>query len=200
MKTQSIHKGKIIALSGTIKNKTVLYKSIFFITIFLTLLYISVSIRNQVFLNLFNIIFVNIFLVIFFIILYHILNKASKSEKIIITTTDICIEKTKLFGTKKMEYNLNYVSNFRHIEEPNVTEHPLAGKTFDFMGFQKTQEVINVVHGDDRLAFDYNGTTISFGPNIYSWNFEEIQKILIEITGKDYANNTDVLSSFITNI
>ena len=55
-----------------------------------------------------------------------------------------------------------------------MAPHPLAGKSFDYLGFQTEQKVINEMYGDNRLAFDYNGRTISFGKNVYSWEFDEI--------------------------
>lgn len=41
------------------------------------------------------------------------------------------------------------------------------------------------MHGDNQLAFDYDGKTIKFGNNIPSWDFEELQSILLVITEKD---------------
>ncbi len=42
------------------------------------------------------------------------------------------------------------------------------------------------MHGDDRLAFGYNGKTITFGENIYSWDFEQLEILLYDITGNDF--------------
>lgn len=41
------------------------------------------------------------------------------------------------------------------------------------------------MHGDNRIAFDYNSKTITFGENIYSWEFEEIQYSIFMVTVKD---------------
>ncbi|WP_217602470.1 hypothetical protein [Chitinophaga sp. GbtcB8] len=46
--------------------------------------------------------------------------------------------------------------------------------------------MINDLHGDNRLAFDYNGKTITFGNNIYSWDFDELEVVLYDITGNDF--------------
>lgn len=53
------------------------------------------------------------------------------------------------------------------------------------MGFQTARQVINEMHGDNRIAFDYNGRMITFGENVYSWEFEELEVLLYEVTGND---------------
>lgn len=34
------------------------------------------------------------------------------------------------------------------------------------------------MHGDYRLALDYEGVTVKFGKNVYSWEFDEIAELL----------------------
>lgn len=41
------------------------------------------------------------------------------------------------------------------------------------------------MYGYNQLAFDYEGKTIKFGDNIPSWDFDELQSILLVTTGKD---------------
>ena len=200
MKIQSINQGKIVTISGSKKNNTGLYKILFSLSVFITGLLIFSYIDRQFLYQFYDMLYIILFTLIFHIILYHILNKAAKTEKLLITKTTIGIEKKSLFHSSENKYELNNISNFRYVEEPKATDHPLAGKTIDYFGFQKKQEIINVIHSNDRLAFDYNGNIISFGQNIYSWHFEEIQQILLEITGKDFANETDLLSSINTNV
>jgi hypothetical protein len=59
-----------------------------------------------------------------------------------------------------------------------MEKHPLAGEAFDYLGFQTEQQVINEMHGDNRLALDYEGVTVKFGKNVYSWEFDEIVNLL----------------------
>lgn len=200
MKIKSIHEGKIIVLSGNKNNNSGIFKILFSFSIFIFGLFIFTKMSSQFYYELDFVIIAFLFTLVFHIILYHILNKAAKTETLLVAKTKICIEKTTLFRKEEKEYDLKYISNFRHVDEPIATDHPLGGKTIDYFGFQKKQEIINVIHSNDRLAFDYNGNTISFGQNIYSWDFEEIQLILLEITGKDFANDTDLLSSINADI
>ena len=200
MRTHSIYQGKIITISGSSKNNAGLYKILFSLSIFIFGFFIFTYVSKQLFYESGFVIAAITFTIIFHIILYHILNKAAKTEKLLITKTTIGIEKKSLFHSSENEYDLKYISNFRHVDEPIATDHPLGGKAIDYFGFQKKQEIINVIHSNDRLAFDYNSNAISFGQNIYSWDFEEIQKIMLEITGKDFANKSDLASSNSSNI
>ena len=34
------------------------------------------------------------------------------------------------------------------------------------------------MHGDNRLAFDYKSQTITFGDNIYSWDFDQLADLV----------------------
>ena len=52
------------------------------------------------------------------------------------------------------------------------------------------------MHGDNRLAFDYNGKTITFGENVYSWEFEELENLLYSITGSYYVYDNSFEKTF----
>jgi hypothetical protein len=47
------------------------------------------------------------------------------------------------------------------------------------------------MHGDKRLAFDYRGKTIQFGENIYSWDFDELNILIYDISGNDLRYTDD---------
>jgi hypothetical protein len=80
-----------------------------------------------------------------------------------------------------------------------LTKHPLAGETFDYLGFQTEQKVISEMHGDNRLAFDYENKTVTFGENIYSWEFDELQILLYDITGNDFRYDDEFEKTFKPN-
>ena len=85
----------------------------------------------------------------------------------------------KGFKIKRKVFDLASVTQFRFLAKPEMARHSLTGENFDYFGFQMEQQVINEMHGDNRLAFDYNGRTVTFGKNIYSWDFDEILRIMI---------------------
>ena len=124
--------------------------------------------------------------VVFYIVAYRFINKALMSEKLFVNKQVVHLIKQSMFGSLVKIYNVSDISNFRLLEKPKLTDHPLAGRTFDYMGFQTEQKVISEMHGDNRLAFDWKGITVVFGQDVYSWDFEALQNILLEITGSDF--------------
>ena len=119
---------------------------------------------------------------------YRFVNKALQKEKLILNKNTLTISRSGFLTSKKDIYEVNQISNFRHLDKPEITKHPLAGQSFDYFGFQTEQEVINEMLGDNRLAFDYNNKTIKFGENIYSWDYEKLLILIQEITGKYFSN------------
>ncbi|TKK71686.1 hypothetical protein FC093_01285 [Ilyomonas limi] len=52
------------------------------------------------------------------------------------------------------------------------------------------------MHGKNRIAFDYNGKQITFGNNIYSWDFSEPEVLLYEVTGNDFRYDNEFERTF----
>lgn len=124
----------------------------------------------------------------FFWAAYRFLNKALESERILVNKQTFQIIRTGLPNFKDRSFDLAKISNFRLLGKPELSRHPLAGESIDYLGFQTEQAVINEMHGDDRIAFTYEGRTITFGENIWSWQFDEIENLLFEVTGKHLTN------------
>jgi len=116
---------------------------------------------------------------------YRFANKAVMREQLLVSKDSLKLIRKEIFRSTKQTFEVEKISHFRHLTKPLLTKHPLAGEGFDYLGFQTEQQVINDMHGDKQLAFDYVGRTIKFGNNIPSWDFEELASILLEVTGKD---------------
>lgn len=91
---------------------------------------------------------------------------------------------------------MDKISGLHHLDKPTVTEHPLAGQTFDYLGFQTQQAVINEMHGDNRIAFSHEGKTITFGQNMYSWDLEELAAMLLDLTGRNFGYDAENEEAF----
>ena len=110
----------------------------------------------------------------YFIAGYRFAAKASRTEMLLVTANTIELIEKGWFHRKKKKFDIAKISALRFVEKPVLTPHPLATLTFDYLGFQTTQQVINEMYGDNRIAFNYNGNTISFGKNLYSWDYEDL--------------------------
>lgn len=130
-----------------------------------------------------------IFLVIFGVVsgiaAYRFGNSASLSERIFLNDKELRLIRKSWFKNKVAVYDISKISKFRHLAKPKLSKHPLAGESFDYLGFQTEQQVINEMHGDNRLAFEYEGKLVTFGENVYSWDFEQLEVLLYDITGND---------------
>ena len=116
---------------------------------------------------------------------YRFINKAAMGEQLFIGSGELRVIKKGLI-TRTYVYELAAIYNFRQLGKTAPTRHPLAGESFDALGFQTQQELIRELHGDDRLAFDYQGWVIEFGENIYSWEFEELAALVAAAGGDVY--------------
>ena len=132
------------------------------------------------------IIFSLIAAVVCFVVAFRFIHKAASGEQLFIGSGELRVIKKGLF-TKTYRYGLAEISNFRYLEKPGATRHPLAGESIDYLGFQTQQEMIRELHGDNRLAFDYEGWVIAFGENVYSWEFDELAVLVAEAGGHVYV-------------
>jgi hypothetical protein len=186
MKITDYQNGKIIYLESSFDNRAKFLNIIYFLcftSVGIFFIYMPLQ-GNSLTIGLFTFIFIASGIYLFGA--YRFINKALKSEKLILNTETLTIYRGGLFSSKKVLYEISKISNFRHLDKPQLTKHPLAGNNFDYLGFQTEQQVINEVHGDNRIAFDYNNNTIEFGENIYSWDFEELEVTFNQITGRGF--------------
>lgn len=154
--------------------------------------FVSFTITGLLFLNMATqispvtfglVIFITIVVGVYLFVGYRFINKALQTERLIVSKTKLPIEKNGFLTNSISSYSISDISNLRYLKLPEVTKHPLAGETFDYLGFQTEQLVINEMHGDNRIAFEYGNKTITFGENLYSWDFDEIERLLQEVTG-----------------
>ena len=134
-----------------------------------------------------------------FIAAYRFLNKTLESEKIYVDKQTLKLIRTGFLKFQAEYYETSKISNFCHLAKPEITKHPLAGETFDYLGFQTEQAVINEMYGDNRLSFSYLGKTITFGENISSWEFTELEILFYEITGNDFRYDDEFEKTFDRN-
>lgn len=81
-----------------------------------------------------------------------------------------------------MQYDIERVTNMQFRGKQHPTDHPLKGESFDYFGFQTEQELINTVHDEGNLSFDYDGKTVFFGKSVPSWDAEDLAKTIRELT------------------
>lgn len=108
---------------------------------------------------------------------YRFGRSAILQERVFIDAKEFILME-KGFKMKREVFELASITHFRFLEKPEMAPHPLACESFDYLGFQTEQKVINEMYGDNRIAFDFEGKTFTFGKNIYSWDFDEIVGVM----------------------
>lgn len=175
--------GKVITLSSALDSRG----KILFVIYFFVFTSLAYAITNFALDNTSNntiaVLVVLAICGIYFLIGQRFLNKALESEKLVVTKDNLSIVTKRFLSKKEQVFKISSIHNFRHLDKPQLTKHPLAGESVDYNGFQIQQQVINEMSGDNRVAFDYEGRTIKFGQNIYSWDFEEIENTVLTISG-----------------
>ncbi len=196
MTVKDYQDGKIITLSKAFDNRAKILNIIYFVAFsFAGLLFLNMAISTgteSIGLIIFTVVVIGVYLFAG----YRFINKALQTEKLFVNKTNLTISKSGFLSQQNNFYDISQISNFRHLGKPTTTKHPLAGQSFDYLGFQTEQQVINEMYGDNRLAFDYNGRTIKFGENIYSWDFDQLEVLLYDITGNDFRYIDDFEESF----
>lgn len=111
------------------------------------------------------------------------------SEILLISPASLQLTKSGFLSKKVQSFNPKLIKQLFYLQRKEVTKHPLAGESFDYFGFQTQQQMINELHGEDKISFEYEGKTVAFGEHVYSWDFEEIEKIFKEYIGADFRFN-----------
>lgn len=108
----------------------------------------------------------------------RLLGGAQRKDTLVVNAENVTLCEHKGMRTTTRTFNKSEITNWRFLDKPAISEHALAGKTFDYLGFQTQQYLIAEIAGDNRIAFDYEGGTITFGRQLYSWDFNAIMQVV----------------------
>jgi len=79
---------------------------------------------------------------------------------------------------RKLHYDWEELGTLHYIGKGAKTDHPLKGKCFDYFGFDTQEKVVQDLHHDGNLYFEYKGIPVRFARGIYSWHAEEIVNMI----------------------
>ena len=196
MITRDYKDGKIITFSKPLDSRAKILYAFYFLTFFASAIlffYLFLIEYNN---SIGATIAVIIFVVAFCIAAFRFGDKAFMRDELFINKKELQLINQGILTENIRSYDITKISNFRHLDKPELTKHPLAGETFDYLGFQTEQKVISEMHGDNRLAFDYENNMVTFGENIYSWEFDELQILLYDVTGNDFRYTDEFEKTF----
>ena len=118
-------------------------------------------------------------IIAFFIMTVRFGNRAFASKKLWIDGEHLILIDKTWFRSSSQTFEKNKITRFLFHDRAELTDHPLAGQSMDYLGFQTEQKVINEMYGENRISFDYEGgKTISFGKDLYSWDYDNLKEML----------------------
>jgi hypothetical protein len=180
--------GKKVALSRALDSRAKILDLFYFACITITLYVAAPNLLDDESGIILGMIFL-LLGVCYLIAAYRFLNKAVKSETLILNNNTLTIIKSGFLFRTKRAYDLKQIHQLNYHEAKKMTDHPLAGKSFDYFGFQGQQSLINELHGSEKVSFEYNGKTVCFGEHVYSWDFEQLEVLFKTFAGPGFVFN-----------
>ncbi|HRO43865.1 MAG TPA: hypothetical protein PL009_13595 [Flavipsychrobacter sp.] len=114
---------------------------------------------------------------------YRFFSRMSYREKIRVTDQDFTIIKQTPFRHKETSYVWTKMGVLHYKGKEAKTDHPLKGKCFDYFGFDTQEKLVQDLHHDGNLYFNYCETSVRFARGIYSWHAEEIVRMIRIFSG-----------------
>ena len=172
--------GKLVILEGSLNDRPkwlYLFYSVCFLGTTCAMLYVFL----EAYLSAVSFVICIAIFIIFFIAGLKFAKRAFASERLWIDAENLIITDKTLFSSNLRQFEKNKIKNFRFHEKRELTDHPLAGQSMDYLGFQTEQKVISEMYGEQRISFDYeDGQTVFFGKDLYSWDYEAISALLFD--------------------
>lgn len=188
MKISTYGHGKKIVLSTALDSRAKILNACYFVA-FTAVLWVLLKGLYDEDMGLNTLVLFLLLATLYGIAAYRFVNKALMSEVILIGPENLQLIKSGFLSKKVQSFNPKLIRQLSYLQRPEPPKHPLAGESFDYLGFQTQQQMINELHGDDKISFEYEGKTVSFGEHVYSWDFEEIEKIFKEFIGAGFRFN-----------
>jgi hypothetical protein len=105
---------------------------------------------------------------------YRFLLRMLYNEKMLLDKGGVTIIQRSPFFQKHHTYIWEKMGPIRYAGKSNKTDHPLKGQCYDYFGFETQEQLIQNLHHDGNLTFEYDSFTVRFAKGIYSWDAEEM--------------------------
>lgn len=116
---------------------------------------------------------------------YRFISRIFLREKLLLQKEGVNIIYNTPFMVRSSLYMWGAMGPLHYAGKEKKTDHPLKGHSFDYLGFETQEHLIQSLHHDGNLYFNYEGFPIRFGKGVYSWDAEELVNMM-----KLYAGNS----------
>ena len=109
---------------------------------------------------------------------YRFLSRIFFDERLLLDQRSLTIIRKTFFGKQIRKYEWSEIGALHYEGKPKKTDHPLKGHTFDYLGFDTQEHLIQSLHHNGNLYFDTYEGRIHFATGVYSWNAEEMVQLM----------------------
>ncbi|RXK86823.1 hypothetical protein [Filimonas effusa] len=141
MTVENQNEGKLITLSQAFDNRPKVLNAFYFVLFSCMAIPFLYAFRTAISDSPLQFIFFLALFTAYLVAAYRFINKAIQSEKLLITPDSITLIKAGISRTSHT-YKNEFISQLRHLDKPALSKHPLTGESFDYLGFQTTQEYL----------------------------------------------------------
>jgi hypothetical protein len=121
--------------------------------------------------------------IVYLLAAYRFLSRMFYREKLFITSETFSIIRKTIFRRTIATYEWEGMGPLHYAVKEAKTDHPLKGKSFDYFGFDTQEHVVQYLHHEGNLYFNYNEIPVRFARGIYSWHAEEIVNMIRLFSG-----------------
>lgn len=123
--------------------------------------------------------------ILYLLAAYRFLSRMLFDEKILLDDHSLTVIHRTPFFLQTNSYLWSDIGPLHYTGKSAKTDHPLKGKCYDYLGFETQEHLIQNLHHDGNLSFTYKGMPVRFGKNVFSWDAEEIVRMMKLFKGEN---------------
>lgn len=116
---------------------------------------------------------------------YRFMSRMLFDEKIVVDSAAMIIIQRTPFSLKTRTYQWKDIGPLHYVGKPSKTDHPLKGHCYDYLGFETQEHLIQSLHHEGNMYFNYKGFSVRFARGVYSWDAEEMVRMMRLYIGSD---------------
>ncbi len=109
---------------------------------------------------------------------YRFFSRILYTEKIFLDQESMTIVQRTPFTLVNRSYKWADIGPIHYVGKTTKTDHPLKGNCYDYFGFETQERLIQNLHHDGNLYFNHLGYPVRFGKCVYSWDAEEMMRMM----------------------
>lgn len=116
--------------------------------------------------------------VLYLLAAYRFLSRMLYIEKLFLDNDSMTVAERTPFSQKDRRYKWQDMGPLHYMGKAEKTDHPLKGNCFDYFGFETQEQLIQSLHQEGNLYFNYKGLPVRFARGVYSWDAEEMVNMM----------------------